>query len=110
MLFRSRIYFLSDIKRSSIRGNHAHKKLHQLFIALAGDCKIIFKDENSQEVVHISENDSNAIYVPPGIWREIYNASEQFILIVFASDIYDEKDYIRNWSEYIVWKKSFKIN
>ena len=99
-----RIYFLNGIKNEIIRGNHAHKKLQQFFIVLKGFGSFRFMDGKSEQEIVVDEKSDFGLYVPSGLWREIKDVSTDFVLIVYASDMYDESDYIRNWDDFISWK------
>lgn len=96
-----RVYYITNVPdKNIIRGHHAHKKLQQIMICVGGSCDIMFDDGNSKINLTLDKPDK-AIYVKPGVWREMSNFTEKATLIVFASDKYDESDYIRNYSEFI---------
>ena len=82
------------------RGFHAHRKLHQVLICLNGSVKIKVKTPK-EETEFILDNSSVGLYIGPYIWREMYNFSEGAVLLVLASDYYNEADYIRNIDFYM---------
>ena len=98
-----RIYWITDFKQGAIRGLHAHKKLCQIFIVVSGSITIqLFECDNKREDIEMSKN-SQPLLIEPGIWRVLTDASPDALLLVMASEKYDESDYIRNWDEYLEW-------
>lgn len=104
-----RIYWLSDFVDESTRGNHAHRKLSQIFVAVSGAVDLEIFHGVERKVYHLSQ-DSLALQLRPGTWRVISNATSDAILMVLADAPYDESDYIRNWDEYLAWFNSEHIN
>lgn len=103
-----RVYYICGVKdKSIIRGFHAHKKLRQVVICLGGRCDVIVDDGHERETI-ILDKPNKAITIEPGIWREMTNFSENATLLVLASDIYDESDYIRNYDDYLTYLKENK--
>lgn len=82
------------------RGYHSHKKLHQLLICLNGSVKIKIKNPYEEKIYELNEP-SEGLYIGPNVWREMFDFSENSILLVLASDYYDESDYIRNYDFYL---------
>ncbi|URZ08141.1 sugar 3,4-ketoisomerase [Clostridium felsineum] len=95
-----RVYYITKVDDGVIRGFHAHKKLHQVLICLNGSVKIKLKNPNSEELVELNEP-SVGLYIGPLIWREMFDFTEGSVLLVLASDYYNEKDYIRNYDFYL---------
>lgn len=95
-----RIYYLYDIPGGGERGSHAHKSLHQVFIALSGSFDIHIDDGRNKKSYHLNRS-FYSLYVPPGKWRLLDNFSSGSVCMVLASDIYSEEDYIRNYNEFI---------
>jgi hypothetical protein len=99
-----RIYYLYDIPGGVERGGHAHKDLFQLIVAASGSFDIELDDGNTKKVFTFNRP-YKGLLVTPGIWREIINFSSGSICLVLASEKYDEADYIRNYDEFIEYKK-----
>lgn len=95
-----RVYYMYDTKREVHRGFHAHKKLEQILICIHGSCKILLDNGNEKKVVSL-ERPYEGLYISNDMWREMYDFSEDAVLLVLASEYYDEKDYIRDYSEFI---------
>jgi oxalate decarboxylase/phosphoglucose isomerase-like protein (cupin superfamily) len=100
-----RVYYLYDVPGGATRAGHAHKELHQLFIAMSGSFDIVLDDGERQRRVHLNRS-YNGLYVCPKIWRVIDNFSSGSVCMVLASDNYDEGDYYR---EYDTFKSAVKL-
>lgn len=94
-----RIYYISKVKENITRGFHSHKMLHQVLICVNGSVKIRVKNPNEEEIIELNDN-SMGLYIGPMIWREMFDFSEDAVLLVLASEYYDENDYIRNYDFY----------
>lgn len=97
-----RIYWLSDFVDGAARGNHAHKKLCQVFVAVKGYVTLTICVGDKCETIELTP-ECGQIQVEPGCWRIISKASKDAVLMVLADAPYDESDYIRNWDEYLEW-------
>ena len=95
-----RVYYLFDVPSSARRGGHAHKSLRQLLIALSGSFDVVLKDGKEERVVTLNKPDKGLL-ISNNIWRELENFSSGAVCLVVASDVYDEGDYIRDYSEYM---------
>ena len=100
-----RVYYIYDVPSGQYRGSHAHKNLEQLIIAISGSFDIIVDDGKKKKLVTL-DNPVLGLYLPKMIWRKMNNFSSGSVCLVFASDHYDEKDYIRNYDEFLK-KKGF---
>ena len=95
-----RVYYITKVPQDITRGFHAHRKLHQVLLCLNGSVTIKVKTPK-EETEFILDNSSVGLYIGPYIWREMYNFSEDSVLLVLASDYYHEDDYIRNIDFYM---------
>lgn len=100
-----RVYYLYDIPSGAARGGHAHKELYQLIIAASGSFDVLLDDGINKKVVTLNRPDYGLLIVP-GIWRELMEFSSGAICLVFASDIYNESDYVREYPAFVEWKLS----
>ena len=95
-----RVYYIFDTKDGVRRGFHAHKKLKQLCICVKGSCTFLLDDGIKKE--NISLNHPNHGLLLEGlVWREMYDFSEDCVLMVLADEYYDESDYVRDYDEFI---------
>ena len=94
-----RIYYLYDVPGGSERGSHAHKKLHQLIIAVSGSFDVQLDDGFHKKTFHLNRAHIG-LYVCPMIWRNLANFSSGSVCLVLASEYYCKQDYIRNYSDF----------
>ena len=96
-----RIYYIYDIEDLNIkRGYHAHKTLKQVIFCLNGS--FVLELDNGFEKKEIFLNKPNkGILIDYNIWRNMKNFSRNVVIMVVASDYYDENDYIRNYDGFI---------
>ena len=99
-----RTYYLYDIPGGEERGAHAHKELQQLIIAASGSFDVTLNDGNVKRTFMLNRP-YQGLYVVPGMWRELNNFSSGAVCLVLASEIYDEKDYIRDFEEFLKYKR-----
>lgn len=99
-----RIYYLYDVPGGQVRGGHAHFELEQYIIAASGSFDILLDDGKNRKTVTLNRPNF-ALHILPGLWRELDNFSLGSISLVLASHTYDEKDYIRNYSEFLEFKR-----
>lgn len=95
-----RVYYMYDTVPEVHRGLHAHRALEQILICVHGSCKIKLHDGYDTETV-LLDNPVEGLYISNDIWREMYDFSEDAVLLVLASEYYDESDYIRNYDDFL---------
>ncbi len=95
-----RVYYTYDIPAGAERGGHSHINLYQLVIAASGSFEIALNDGKQTKNVFLN-NPAKGLLIVPGIWRELINFSTGSVVLVLASDLYIEDDYIRNYSDFI---------
>jgi len=99
-----RIYYLYDIPGGEARGGHAHKALYQIIVAASGAFDVLLDDGVNKKVVTLNRPDYG-LFIVPGIWRELYEFSSGAICLVLASEKYDAVDYMRDYPEFLNFKK-----
>ena len=95
-----RVYYIWGTKKNIIRGKHAHKNLEQVIVCISGNCDFILDDSKERKTVHLN-NPAQGLYIKHNIWREFTNFSKDCVVVVLASEPYDEADYIRNYDEFL---------
>lgn len=95
-----RVYYMYDTGEGVRRGYHAHKSLEQILICVHGKCKILLDDGVEKETV-VLDKPYEGLYLSNTIWREMFDFSPDAVLMVLASDLYREEDYIRDYSEFL---------
>ena len=100
-----RAYYLYDVPAGESRAGHAHKELNQLIIAAGGSFDLCLDDGNVKRTYTLNQPNIGLLIVP-GIWRELNNFSSGATCLVLASQIYDENDYIRDYSQFLTLKNN----
>lgn len=95
-----RVYYMYDTAEGVIRGFHAHKSLQQILVCIHGNCKIKLDNGKEKKIVPL-EKPYEGLYVANNMWREMFDFSSDAVLMVLASELYDEADYIRNYDEFL---------
>ena len=103
-----RVYYLYDVPGGESRGAHAHKSLKQILIAASGSFDVTLDDGYSKKTVSLSRP-FIGLYIKPGIWRDIINFSSGVICLVLASELYNAEDYIRDYNDFLDFKKAATI-
>ena len=83
-----------------VRGRHSHKRLEHVMVCVSGSCDFIVDDGFSRETVHL-DSPTVGLHLKSNIWREFTNFSPDCVVMVIASEHYDEADYIRNYEEFL---------
>ena len=100
-----RVYYMWDTAEGVCRGGHAHKSLKQILICVHGSCKILLDDGMEKQSVLLDRPDEG-LYIENSLWREMYDFSSDAVLMVLASELYDENDYIRNYDAFLTYVKA----
>ena len=102
-----RVYYMYDTQDGVVRGKHAHKNLEQILVCIHGSCKILLDNGHEKKIIPL-ERPYEGLYVASSMWREMYDFSKDTVLLVFASELYDESDYIRDYDEFLEFVKGQK--
>ena len=100
-----RVYYLYDVPGGESRGAHAHKKLQQLIVAASGSFTITLDDGKDKKSFTLNRSYYGLLIVP-GIWRDLDDFSSGAVLLCLASKHYDAADYIRDYNEFLKYKRS----
>ncbi len=95
-----RLYMVHDVPAGGVRGNHAHRSLHQMLIGLRGSCTVLADDGEHRREFRL-DTPAHGLYVPPMIWSSQYQFTPDAVLLVLASAPYDANDYIRGYAEFL---------
>lgn len=102
-----RFFFVSRVPEGEPRGIHAHKQCHQFLVCVAGSVKAMVDDGEKRAVVRL-DRPTLALHMPPMTWGAQYDYSEDAVLLVLASHVYDANDYIHDYDEFR--SELFKLN
>lgn len=95
-----RYFLVYDVPTAEVRGEHAHFACHQFLIAVKGSVHVVADDGDKREEF-VLDRPSNGLYLPPMTWGIQYKYSADAVLLVFASDFYDNSDYIRDYGRFV---------
>lgn len=95
-----RVYYMYDTGEGVVRGKHAHKSLEQILVCIHGSCKVRLDNGQEQKIVPL-EKPYEGLYVGSNMWREMFDFSPDAVLMVLASELYDEADYVRNYEDFL---------
>ncbi|NND00776.1 MAG: isomerase [Gammaproteobacteria bacterium] len=100
-----RYFLVLDVPSKEVRGAHAHRTCQQFLICVHGSCHVVLDDGKTRSEVTLDSPDMG-VYIPPMTWGTQYRYSADAVVLVFASDYYDDTDYIRDHEEFIRLLKS----
>ena len=95
-----RVYYIWGTLPHFIRGKHAHRHLEQVIICISGYCDFILDDGKERKTIQLASG-NQGLYIKHNIWREFTNFSSDCVILVLASEHYDESDYIRDYDEFL---------
>lgn len=99
-----RVYYLYDVPGGVERGGHAHKSLYQLIVSVSGSFAVTLNDGNAKRSFTLNRP-YQGLLVKPGIWRDLSDFSSGSVCLVFASQKYDPGDYIRDYEDFLNYRK-----
>jgi len=94
-----RVYYIYHTAEGVSRGYHAHKNLKQVAICVAGKCRMVLDNGKSREEAWL-DSSTKGLVIEDMVWREMHDFSEDCVLLVLASEHYDESDYIRDYETF----------
>lgn len=95
-----RVYYIFGTARDVVRGCHSHRKLEQIIFCPHGSCDFILDDGKEKKTIHLNKP-YQGLHIKNSIWREFTNFSDGCVVMVLASEHYDEADYIRDYNQFL---------
>jgi len=95
-----RFFMVYEVPGKDVRGEHAHKELHQFLVCIKGSCAIVVDDGQNRCEVAL-DKPTLGLHIPPLVWGTQYKFTSDAVLLVLASDVYKADDYIRNYDDYL---------
>lgn len=95
-----RVYYIWGTAKDVVRGHHAHRNLEQVIVCTSGSCDFILDDGARRETYHLS-SPAQGLHIKNNVWREFTNFSPDCVVMVLASEHYNEADYIRDYGEFL---------
>lgn len=95
-----RIFYICGTKPGVIRGQHANRKSEFVLVNVAGESKVRVKDGKGKEEVFVLNRPHQGLYIPAMVWKEMYDFSNDSVMLVLSNEHYDADEYIRDYGEY----------
>lgn len=102
-----RIFAVTAVEAGKQRGHHAHRALTQLLICVSGRIEVTVDDGQDRKVI-VLDHLAQALLVPPGIWAEQTYGDSDTVLLVLCDQPYDESDYIRDYDEFLAYRRALR--
>lgn len=99
-----RTYWIYDVPGGESRGGHAYRENEEFIVALSGSFDVILDDGNERKTFSLNRS-YYGLYVPKGLWREINSFSTNSLALILSSTVYEEKDYIRDYNDFLKMKR-----
>ena len=96
-----RVFYIYGSDKDVVRGQHANRKTEFVLINVAGTSKVKVKDGEGNEAIFCLNRPHTGIYLPNMVWKDMYDFSEDSVLLVLASTHYDPEEYIRDYNEFV---------
>ena len=96
-----RAFYIYGSEADVIRGQHANRESEFVLINVAGKSKVKVRDGEGNEAIYCLERPHTGIYLPTMIWKDMYDFSEDSVLLVLASTHYNASEYIRNYDDFV---------
>ena len=96
-----RAFYIFGSDYDVVRGQHANRKTEFVLINVAGTSKVKVKDGEGNEAIYCLNRPHTGIYLPTMVWKDMYDFSEDSVLLVLASEHYDDSEYIRDYGEFV---------
>ena len=97
----ARIFYIYGSDPDVVRGQHANRRTQFVLINVAGSCKVKVLDGKGNEAVFVLNRPHTGIYLPTMVWKDMYDFSEDSVLLCLASEHYDGTEYVRNYDEFV---------
>lgn len=98
-----RAFYIYGSDHDIIRGRHANKKSEFVLINVAGTSKVKIKDGKGNEIIYSLNRPKTGLYIPPLVWKEMYDFSKDSVLLCLANEHYDSHEYIRDYDQYVAY-------
>ena len=96
-----RIFYIFGSDKDVVRGQHANRKSEFVLINVAGTSKVKVRDGKGNEAIYSLNRPHTGIYLPKMVWKDMFDFSEDSVLLCLASEHYDSEEYIRNYDEFV---------
>jgi dTDP-4-dehydrorhamnose 3,5-epimerase-like enzyme len=102
-----RTYWIYDVPGGEIRGGHAFKEQKEFIVALSGSFDVVVDNGKEKQIISLNRS-YYGLFVPAGLWRQMQNFSTNSLALVLSSTHYFENDYIRDYNEFLNFRKKYE--
>lgn len=95
-----RVFYIYGSDATVVRGQHANRETEFLLVNVGGQSKVRVDNGKESEII-VLDKPGMGLYLPPMLWKDMYDFSPDSILLVLCSRHYDAQEYIRDYDEYI---------
>lgn len=95
-----RVFYIYGSDDTVVRGQHANRETEFLLVNVGGNSKVRVDNGKESEIIELN-TPGMGLYLPPMLWKDMYDFSKDSILLVLASRHYDGNEYIRDYQEYL---------
>lgn len=96
-----RVFYIYGSDKDVVRGQHANRQTEFVLINVAGTSKVKVRDGKGNEAVFTLNRPHTGIYLPKMVWKDMYDFSEDSVLLCLASEHYNAEEYIRDYDEFL---------
>lgn len=96
-----RLFYIFGSDSEVVRGQHANRKSQFVLINVAGTSKVRVKDGRGNEAIYCLNRPHTGLYLPTMVWKDMYDFSEDSVLLCISDEHYDPSEYIRDYDEYV---------
>lgn len=96
-----RIFYIYGADNSSVRGCHANRKSEFVLINVSGKSKVLVDDGRGNRKIYVLDKPNKGIYIPRMYWKEMFDFSNDAVLLVLSNERYDSKEYIRSYDMFL---------
>ena len=96
-----RMFYIYGSDHDVVRGKHANRRSEFVLINVAGTSKVKVKDGEGNEAVFCLNRPHTGIYLPTMVWKDMYDFSEDSVLLVLSNEYYDPDEYIRDYDVFV---------
>lgn len=104
----ARIFYIYGSDGDVIRGRHANRKSEFVLVNVCGSCKVRTDDGLGHEKIFVLDKPHEGIFIPKMVWKDMYDFSQDSILLCLSSEKYDNSEYIRDYSEFVMEMKGLR--
>lgn len=105
-----RLFYIYGSQSDVVRGQHANKKSEFVLVNVNGSSKVTIKDGLGNSKTYVLDRPNLGLYIPKLLWKDMYDFSEDSVLLVLSSEYYDSNEYIRDYEEYEKLMSEYKEN